>query len=113
MEDEFCLAHDSFYFHRYIFVHIPKLVNVKKLSFKQNFFSLRSKDKACHIAGLSAPFNTVCAFRLGRVLSVSSSCHGLIYLEEKHSLGRLESGCHQAFLMFQMSNALVRRAFHY
>lgn len=45
------------------------------------------------------------------MLSAGSSCHSLIYLEGKHSLGRLQSGCHQAFLMFHISAALVRRAF--
>lgn len=59
---------------------------------------------------------TVCSIQhfvrvsYGRGLSLGGSCLGLIYLEGKHSLGRLQSGCHQAFLMVHIS-VLVGRDF--
>lgn len=45
-------------------------------------------------------------------MQAAAATAGRIYLEGKHSLGRLQSGCHQGALAFQISAASVRRALH-
>lgn len=42
---------------------------------------------------------------------LASSCLSLIYLEGKHSLRRLQSGCHQPPSAIQLSAALLDRQF--